>query len=275
MAARKQISVWAIVVSTFFLLCSFCSADEITFKNKGSKQTGTVVDEDGQNVTLIIPKDSVKSIKRNNEENVKSPPDRILMEDNGTYITVKIPRQKLEGASPVIQIGGEQTGQDSSVSEAKLKEKLERLEKKMESMEKTASVQPGTTASVKAPTHETLLQEEMGAVEGVIMWKGKPLQNARVMIVMESYTGFSVATLKKVFGVANEKSSGQEEIYLETTTDPQGRYSFPQVPPGLYTLFWQPDIETGWVRRIREKADFEIVPGRPIVVNIPEKKKSS
>jgi hypothetical protein len=34
-----------------------------------------------------------------------------------------------------------------------------------------------------------------------------------------------------------------------------------------------PDPQTGWVRRLRENPDFEIISGNVIVQNIPEKKK--
>jgi len=123
-------------------------------------------------------------------------------------------------------------------------------------------------------THETLLKEEYGGVEGIILWNGKPLKNARVKIVMDKYTGFSVATVKSVFGVKGaEKSSGIEGVAIDTQTDSNGNYSIAQAPPGFYTLFWEPDAQTGWVRRLREDSDFEIVPGKQIVVNIPEKKK--
>ncbi len=111
-------------------------------------------------------------------------------------------------------------------------------------------------------------------MEGVILWNGKPLKNARVKIVMDKYTGFSAATVKRVFGVkGDEKSSGIDAIAIDTQTDSNGHYSIEQAPPGFYTLFWEPDAQTGWVRRLREDSDLEIVPGKLIVLNIPEKKK--
>ncbi len=195
------------------------------------------------------------------------------MEDNGAYITVKIPRQKIEAASSGTLAVPEPAGKASSSSDSQLAEKVERLEKKLESMEKTGASQPGIAPATGA-THEAMLQEEMGSVEGVILWNGKPLKDAKVKIVLEKYTGFSVTTVKKMFGGAvNEQTSGIEGVALDTQTDSMGHYSFSQVPPGFYTLFWQPDAKTGWVRRLRENADFEIVPGKLIVLNIPEKKK--
>jgi hypothetical protein len=153
---------------------------------------------------------------------------------------------------------------------------MERLERRLESVEKSGAAQPAVAQGTPAKTgstQEALLKEEMGSVEGIIQWNGKPLRDAKVKIVIEQYTGFSVASLKKVMGSGDEKSTAGEGFSLDTMTDSQGHYSFPNVPPGSYTLFWQPDPQTGWVRRIREKADFEIMPGKPIVLNIPEKKK--
>lgn len=251
------------------LSCSTCSADEIIFKNKGSGQKGTIVEESDKTVTITFPKEAIKSINRSNERPISSP-GKVLIEDNGGYITVKIPRQRLENASSEIQVG---TQLPLGATDAQLQEKMERLERRLESVEKGGSTQSAAvqgTAKIGS-THEALLQEEMGSIEGTILWHGAPLKDAKVKIVMEQYTGFSVASLKKVFGSGNPNSYG-EGFSLDTITDSQGHYSFSKVPPGSYTLFWQPDPQTGWVRRIRENPDFEIFPGKPAVLNIPEKK---
>lgn len=33
------------------------------------------------------------------------------------------------------------------------------------------------------------------------------------------------------------------------------------------------DAKTGWVHRMREKPDFEVIAGKLTIINIPEKKK--
>ena len=90
-------------------------------------------------------------------------------------------------------------------------------------------------------------------------------------IDLESYTGFSIAAVKRMLGMGKEEAAAQE-VSFETQTDSQGRYLFPRVPPGYYRLYWRPDPQTGWVHRLREKPDFEVIPGNVIVQNIPGKK---
>jgi hypothetical protein len=273
MAAKKRINIWLLAASIAVLSYSVCVADEVVFKNHSAKEVGTVVEENEQSVTIIFPKESIKSITRK-EGGPRPSQSRVIMEDNGAYITVRIPRQGLEAASPGPLTASEPTGQEPAPADAQLRAKVEQLEKKMENMEKAGASQPGTAKTV-GTTHEALLQEELGSAEGVILWNGKPLKDAKVKIVMDKYTGSSMAAVSKVFGgKVNEMSSGIEDLAIDTQTDARGYYSFSQVPPGFYTLFWQPDLQTGWVRRLRENADLEIVPGKLTVLNIPEKKKN-
>jgi protocatechuate 3,4-dioxygenase beta subunit len=71
----------------------------------------------------------------------------------------------------------------------------------------------------------------------------------------------------------NEKGSSESDqgISLSTQTDSQGRYNFDKVPPGSYRLYWWPDFKTGWIHRLREKPDFEVLSGKLTIQDIPEK----
>ncbi len=71
---------------------------------------------------------------------------------------------------------------------------------------------------------------------------------------------------------AGEKGSSDTDqgISLTTQTDSQGRYSYEKVPPGTYRIYWWPDFKTGWVHRLREKPDFEVLSGKLTILNIPE-----
>lgn len=235
----------AMVVLMVLLLCSSQGhADEILFKDQGV-QIGTVLKIDEQTVTVRFPRDSITSIVRD-QEGVSS-------------------RDKTRAPETVS-------------AESQFQKKIERLQKRLERLEKgqdedkksrdAAAPDP----SKNAAAIEQLLQEEMGRVQGVILWKGKPLANRSVKIVLTKYTGFSPAAIKRMFSGNKEKSSGQE-IVLSTPTDSQGKYVFEQVPPGQYRLFWMPDTKTGWVHRMREKPDFEVISGKLTIQNIPEKKK--
>ncbi len=281
MPVKKHISIWLFAAVIALLLCSVCAADEIIFKNQGAKQIGTVVEENEQGITIMFPKEAVKSINRGKGAGPIPSSNRIILEDNGgAYVTVKIPRQRFEAGSFDAQAAEQPAAQKPAPAavtapastptpaDSQLSEKVDRLEKKMASMEKSGP------PPAKGSTRETLFQEEMGSVEGVILWNGKPLQNAKVKIVMETYTGFSIAAVKQAFESGDNKSAtANVGISLDAQTDSAGHYYFPKVPPGSYTLFWQPDLQTGWVRRIRENPDLEVMPGKLMVLNIPEKKK--
>ena len=116
---------------------------------------------------------------------------------------------------------------------------------------------------------QALAEEETGRVEGRILWRDAPLQHRPVKIVLETYTGFSLAAVKQ--RLATQEDPGESDrIELETTTDSQGRYAFPNAPPGTYRLYWQPDADTGWVHRLRDKPDFEVVPGGRTVADVPD-----
>lgn len=215
------------------LLLSPCYADEIIFKNQKSTQIGTVLEKDEQTVTI-------QSIVRSQE--------KVFSAEKNQYLK-PAPSTELQFQKQLEQ----------------LQERIERLEKD----KKTVVYQRRFSRNKIA--HEQLLQEEMGRVEGIILWKKKPLADARVRIVLEKYTGFSLAFIRKMFSGDKEKSSNK--IILETKTDSQGQYVFEKVPPGQYRLHWMPDAETDWVHRMREKPDFEIITGKLTLQNIPDKKK--
>jgi hypothetical protein len=56
-------------------------------------------------------------------------------------------------------------------------------------------------------------------------------------------------------------------------TDSEGRYAFHKAPPGDYRLYRLPDMNTGWVRRLRDKPDFEVTSGNLTIAKVLEKKK--
>ena len=150
-----------------------------------------------------------------------------------------------------------------------LEERVEELERKMALLE-DAVKHSGTAVSKKESLSEQLVEGEMGGVEGVIRWKGKPLVHSDVMIVLMRYTGLSLASLKKAHSGSGDKDRG---FFFETTTDAIGRYRFEKMPPGEYIFYWKPDAETGWVRRMNDKSDVEVLPAKMMVLSIPAERK--
>jgi len=241
----RLVRVLCLIMLVYGLLLSPGYAEKIIFEDGKGVQTGTVIEEDEKTVTIRFPVKSIKSIVRGQEE-------AATLEKN----------PYLKSASPI----------DDQLQERldQVQKRIERLEKNLEDDKKADSL-PIPVTSINKSSHEQLLKEEMGQVEGIILWKKKPLVNGSVKTVLEKYTGFSMASLKKMFSGDTEKLSDQ--IIFETKTDSRGRYIFEKVPPGLYRLYWMPDNETGWVHRMREKPDFEVIAGNLTMQNIPGGKK--
>lgn len=260
-AKRRKGFVSVIILS---LLFSFpCFADEILFQKQKGSQTGVVVGEDNQSVTIRFPKEAIKSINRSGDEHSAPFSGKVIWEEGKDYLILKIPRRSIRVVP-----------QKTRAEIPSMKPESEKTARPEEAPEKIGKAETGPVSGFPANTdvHQELLNEEMGSVEGVIMWQGKPLKNRKVKIVLERYTGFSLAALRQWFA-ADKKKSPQDEIVLETQTDSRGRYVFQKAPPGYYRLYWMPDTKTGWIRRLREKPDIEVVSGNRTVENVPEKKK--
>jgi hypothetical protein len=237
------------------MLSNTCTADEVVFKNQKASQTGMVVQEDPQSVTIRFPREVIQSLTHNDNNGVSTLPDKVVWEENEDYIVLRIPRSSIQTQS---QQGQEVEGNGNGT---------ELLSNKI--AESRSTKIPESRADLNE--HQKLLAEEMGRVEGVVLWRDKPLQKGRVKIILEKYTGYSEAALKKQY--ITEKNSSTGEIALETESDSLGRYTFNEVPPGFYRLYWMPDKGTEWIHRLRESPDFEVVPGKLTIGNIPEKKK--
>ncbi|MGA8179841.1 MAG: hypothetical protein WB792_07255 [Desulfobacterales bacterium] len=271
MTAKRPIGLVVVIILTG--LFSFpCFADEILFQNQKGVQTGVVVGEDDQSVTIRFPKATIKSVRRSGGEPSTPLAGKVIWEEGKDYLILKIPRRNIRVITSKTPALAPSMKQESEIPDWSQKGgKAVRSEGSPERIGKTGIEHlSGFPASMDA--HQELLKEEMGSVEGVIMWQEKPLKNRQVKIVLERYTGFSPAALEKWFATDKEKSP-QDGIVLETQTDSKGHYVFHEAPPGYYRLYWMPDKDTGWVRRLREKPDIEVTTGNLTVENVPEKKK--
>lgn len=93
------------------------------------------------------------------------------------------------------------------------------------------------------------------------------------MIVPAKVAGLPPEAREKAkAGVAGASGGGKGDTF-ETETDAAGRYRFERVPSGEYLLYWMPDPETGWIRRLRDKPDLEVTAGGVTVMNIPAEKR--
>jgi hypothetical protein len=256
MAMKRQSAPIPIFLILLFSLCpSMCIADEVLFKNQKASQTGVVVQEDPQSVTIRFPRDEIQSITGNGNKGAAPYSDKVIWEEEKDYIVLKIPRSSIMSQTQQgRQMEGNEAGPEVPSEKAVESGSSKIYEPKVDMSEE-----------------QKLLAEEMGRVEGVILWRDKPLQEGKVKIILEKYTGYSAAALKKRY--ITEKNSSADEIVLETKADSNGRYIFNEAPPGFYRLYWMPENGTDWIHRLRESPDFEVVSGTVTTENIPEKKK--
>ena len=262
-------------VFVIILICLFsfpCFADEILFQNQKAFQTGVVVGEDNQSVTIRFPKEAIKSINRSGDEHATPYSSKVIWEEGKDYLILKIPRRSIRIVPQKHQAKTSLMKQESAITDFSRKdEKAVRSEVPPENIEKSGT-EYASGSPAKMNAQQEMLKEEMGSVQGVIMWQEKPLKNRPVKIVLERYTGFSFAAVEKWIAADKEKSP-RDGIVLKTQTNSKGYYIFPEVPPGSYRLYWMPDAKTGWIRRLREKPDIEVTTGNLTVENVPEKKK--
>lgn len=54
----------------------------------------------------------------------------------------------------------------------------------------------------------------------------------------------------------------QSGLEFETVTDGDGKYVFTQVPVGAYRLKWQPQGESGWLRRLSDRPEVWVEEGK-------------
>lgn len=261
-----------LVIISFCLFALPCLADEIQFQNQKGSQTGVVVGEDNQSITIRFPKSAIKSVKKTADESSARRSDQVVWEEGKDYLILKIPRQSIRIVPQKTRAPARSMTQEPAPTD--LSQTVEKAVPSKESTESTgkSGTEHFSGFQAKMNAQQELLKEEMGSVEGVILWRKKPLKNRKVKIVLERYTGFSLAALKKWFSADKEKSL-ENGIVLETQTDDKGRYVFHEAPPGYYRLYWMPDAKTGWIRRLREKPDIEVTTGNLTVENVPEKRK--
>lgn len=175
----------------------------------------------------------------------------IVLEEGEGTVTLRFPREAIES---ITRTEGKREEVRKPEPVPSFEERLRKLETKLDSLPVAESSKPGGEAA--------------GGVEGVIHWKNRPLSHGKVMIVRAGTAGVSPPVTD--MGRAGDAEKGDR---YETETDEGGRYRFERVSTGKYLIYWMPDDKTGWVRRLREKPDLDVVRGSVTVLNIPAEKK--
>lgn len=89
----------------------------------------------------------------------------------------------------------------------------------------------------------------LGRVKGRFLQKGKPLPSCKVRVIK----------LTKEGGAYFKDTESSKSI--ESITDRYGIYIFEDVPPGLYKLYWKPQMEASWIRRVSMEPDVRVKAG--------------
>ena len=257
-------AIFAMGIIFSFSPVSRCLGDEISFRDNSGLQKGQILEEDNQSIVVRFPKSAIKAIKKDPEKPATNNTGKIIWKKTVDSLILKIPRQFFRTSTTDTGIIKGESIEATGVPEAHSYGKIEHLNRLEEK-----DVSGHSVTQQNKNLRGALLKEEMGRVEGVIKWKGRPLKNGTVNISLVRYTGFSFGSLKKEFSNDNK---GEKEISLITKTDALGRYAFDKAPPGSYRIYWMPEGESGWIHRLRDKPDFEVLPGKVTVQNIPGKK---
>lgn len=268
--SRKVFTCLAYVMfGVFPLFLPQASADGIRFKDGDRVKRGTVVGEDEVSITIRFPRESIESIEKSSDLSPEPSREQLFRNRDEGAVVRESPRgEDSRSLSPEKGVGDGDVSRRSFVD---LEKRVGELERKPESF----SGEEGPSGKMepeRGRVENPMLERELGSIEGIIFWKGEPLVNGDVMVVMTEYAG-SHYDAHRILFMGEEEDSKGKRIALSARTDDRGKYFFKKAPPGEYILYWKPDEKTGWVRRIREQADFSVLPGELAVQNIPEGKK--
>lgn len=97
-------------------------------------------------------------------------------------------------------------------------------------------------------------REAEGSVHGRLLQGGAPLANCSVAIIPMQGQRFGCYCYDE-----------DRETFV-ATTDAEGEYVFPHVPPGKYKMTWLPENTKQWIRRIQMKPDVFVHVGQDVRV---------
>jgi len=177
-----------------------------------------------------------------------------VLEESGETVTIRFPREVIESITP--EAGARPERPAGERTDPGLETRVRELERKMEAL-----------SSPDVPD----FRGKGGDVGGTIRWKNAPLSHARVLVVPRIAAGRPMSA-GRAEGMGETGRAPVPEGSYETRTDAEGRYRIERVSPGEYLLYWMPDEKAGWVRRLRDRPDLVVAPGKTTVLNIPEER---
>lgn len=190
-----------------------------------------ILEEKEDSFTVKIPKEEIEMIKRKRPTEMKLWQEKkILWEDNGDYLTIYLPKEKI--------VAPEGAAGDAAGAAQVLKNQLQ-------------------YAGGQGSPPEAAFWKGTGRITGRILKGGLPLAGVKLKI---SYVSSPAGELSRIFGPGGEKSK-PENFVFETVSDELGRYEFKNVPLGEYDIYWLAPGTQNWYRRLSEKPDIAVRPG--------------
>jgi hypothetical protein len=207
-------------------------ADTVYLKSNARGNTGKVLEEYPDSIVIKFPKSEIKRIEADEKPPFKEvSAQQVIWIDDGNTITLRLPKQSVQisGSSALPTAGNapESAGQKNSLN------------------------------PLEAPQELSNLSQGL-AIQGKVLLKGQPLAKCKIRIlrIMDS-TGDRL--LRLLSGSAAEK----EAQSFEAVSDEHGIYTFTRIPYGEYILYWQPEGQVEWIRRLSENPDITLIPGHP------------
>ncbi|MBI1991717.1 MAG: hypothetical protein HYS71_00555 [Candidatus Omnitrophica bacterium] len=206
-----------------------------------SPLTGSAKGEEGAEVEVIeerpdafimkIPKGEVELIKRETPTEIKVWREkRILWEDQGDYLVISLPKERI--APPPTAIA---EGASGFATAASLEEGL-----------------AGTGVKGRRSAVGVLI----GNATGRVTQRGRPLADCRVKL---SPIQGPATELTRLLGAKTSQGSGQNAV--EVTTGSDGVYLFEDVPIGDYDISWLPAGSAHWLGWLSDKPDVTVRAG--------------
>ena len=225
-----KIKIGLTLVSFLFLNVP-SHADTVYLKNNAKGNTGKVLEEYPDSIVIRFPKSEIKRIEAEEKPplNQEASAQKVIWIDDGDTITLRLPKQS-------VQISGSQA------------------------LESAAGAKPPLAPSESLQELSRLKQGL--AIQGKVLMKGAPLAKCRIRILrITDSTGDRL--LRLLSGSNTEKA----EQSFEAVSDEHGIYTFTSIPYGEYILYWKPEGQENWIRRLSENPDITLVQGRPVAMH--------